>query len=106
MVRVNWTTDAISDVDGIAEYIARDSHRNAAAMVVRFLAVDALLSEHPRMGKRVPELGLEAIRELIVGSYRVIYVLVSETRIDILTVHHQKRLLPPATIARRLRRRT
>lgn len=95
----------MKDVDGIATHIARDSQRSAAGIVERFMAVEDILSKHPRMGKRVPELGLDAVRELIVGSHRLICLLVTESRIDILTVHHQKRILPQATIARRLRRR-
>lgn len=60
---------------------------------------------HPRLGKRVPELRLDAVRELIIGNYRVMHALVDDSRIDILAIHHQKRVLPPSTITRRLRRR-
>jgi mRNA-degrading endonuclease RelE of RelBE toxin-antitoxin system len=35
----------------------------------------------------------ENIRELILGNYRIIYRIISEERIDILTVHHSAKLL-------------
>jgi len=41
----------------------------------------------------VPEIEDESIRELILGSYRIIYKIVSQERIDILTVHHSARML-------------
>lgn len=36
MVEVKWTVDAITDIDGIATFIARDSPRSAQDMVERF----------------------------------------------------------------------
>jgi toxin ParE1/3/4 len=44
-------------------------------------------------GKMVPEFLLPELRELIEGNYRIIYRIVSEERIDILTIHHSSRLL-------------
>lgn len=47
MVEVNWTTDAIEDIDGIAVYIARDSPRSVQNMVDRFFDASELLVHHP-----------------------------------------------------------
>ena len=44
------------------------------------------------MGRIVPEFGIENIREIIVGSYRVIYRIRDED-VQILTVHHGAQLL-------------
>jgi plasmid stabilization system protein ParE len=49
----------------------------------------------------VPEYGLSHLREIITGSYRVVYRIVNEYRIDIITVHHSARLLKVARISRR-----
>ena len=51
------------------------------------------MREHTRAGKVVPEFQLDDIRELIEGSYRIVYHLVSQSQVDILTVHHSARLL-------------
>ncbi len=53
MVEVKWTVDAITDIDGIATYIARDSPRSAQDMVERFFAAAQLLVDQPLRGKPV-----------------------------------------------------
>jgi plasmid stabilization system protein ParE len=42
------------------------------------------IRDHPRMGRRVPEADDDAIRDLIVGSYRLIYAVEPE-QVSILT---------------------
>jgi plasmid stabilization system protein ParE len=49
------------------------------------------------LGRIVPELGIENIREIIVGSYRVIYRVRHED-VQVLTVHHGARLLDTGKI--------
>jgi len=41
----------------------------------------------------VPEFENKTIRELIRSNYRIVYKLVTEADIDILTVHHSAKLL-------------
>lgn len=93
MAKVKWSKRAIKDVDGIAEFIANDSEHYAEIQVGRFFEAVKVLEIHPYSGKIVPEKNDESLREIIQGSYRIIYRIVSETKIDILTVHHIKRLL-------------
>ncbi|QQS52562.1 MAG: type II toxin-antitoxin system RelE/ParE family toxin [Bacteroidota bacterium] len=52
-----------------------------------------ILEKYPRSGKMVPEFEDENIRELIRGSYRIVYQLVDDFRIDILTIHNCARLI-------------
>lgn len=104
MVEVNWTVDALTDIDGIASFIARDSARSAQDMVDRFFDAADLLVDHPLRGKPVGEIGNPAVRELLVGSYRLIHLVVNRERIDVLTVHHQKRRSPRTTILKRMRK--
>ena len=93
MVEVNWTDQAIEDVNNIAVYIAKDSHRYASIQVQLFFKKAEILEQYPKSGKIVPELHKVSFRELVVGNYRIIYKIISKRRIDILTVHHSKRLL-------------
>jgi toxin ParE1/3/4 len=51
------------------------------------------LIDHPEAGRVVPEFENELIRELIEGSYRIIYKINSITEIGIVRVHHSARLL-------------
>lgn len=95
MVEVKWTKQAIQDVDKIAEFIAKDSDHYAKIQVHRFFDAVKVLEKQPKSGKIVPEKQDSLIREILMGNYRIIYKIVSETKIDILTVHHGKRLLLP-----------
>lgn len=93
MVEVRWTLQAIEDINGIAEFIARDSERYAEIQVMRFFAEEDCISSNPLAGRIVPEIAEHHIREVIVGNYRIIYEIIDDKRLDVLTVHHSSRLL-------------
>ena len=60
-----------------------------------------LLDELPRMGRKVPELDNEAVRELSLYSYRILYE-IKTTHIDILAVIHKRRDIQVDEIQREL----
>jgi toxin ParE1/3/4 len=84
---------AIDDLNQIAEYIAKDSPRYADITIDKIFARTNILITFPMCGRMVPELGVRNIREIIEGNYRIIYQIMSDTRIEILTVHHGARIL-------------
>jgi plasmid stabilization system protein ParE len=45
------------------------------------------------VGRIVPELAIETIREIILGNYRIIYRIWEEEEVQVVTVHHGARLL-------------
>jgi len=91
MVQINWTFQAKDDLKSISEYISRDSKKYAKLQILRIRERTKILKSHLEIGKIVPELDNETIRELIDGNYRIIYKVVSSGRVDILTVHHSAR---------------
>ncbi|HSL88600.1 MAG TPA: type II toxin-antitoxin system RelE/ParE family toxin [Ignavibacteriaceae bacterium] len=93
MVEVNWTDQSLDDIQNIAEYIAKDSESYAKIQVQRFFSRIEILYKYPESRRMVPEIGDASIRELIIGNYRIIYHIVNNKRIEILTVHHSRRLL-------------
>jgi len=93
MVEVNWTKQAINDIDKIAEFIAKDSEHYAKIQVQRFFSAAKVLEKQPTSGKIVPEKQDPLIREILIGNYRIIYRIVSSVKVDVITVHHSKRLL-------------
>jgi len=101
MVKIVWTDQAIQDLTDIGEYIANDSGRYARVVVQSLFESVHPLKFHPKVGRIVPEYRLTYLRELIRGSYRVVYRIVDEFRIDILTVHHSARLLKIPRISRK-----
>ena len=97
MAQVRWTPQAADDLEAICLFIARDAPPLAAIFADRILRAADRLTRHPRLGRVVPELANEDVREVIVGSYRVIYR-IQQDQVHILTLHHGARLLDTATI--------
>lgn len=93
MVKLNWTPQSKGDLVAIAEYIGQDSKKYARIQIQRIRARARQLIEYPESGRIVPEIGDPAIKELVIGTYRIIYHLHSNQRVDIITVHHSARLL-------------
>jgi toxin ParE1/3/4 len=93
MAEINWTLQAIEDIDNIADYIAKDSLKYASLQVERIFNHAEILAKKPEIGRVVPEINNNKIRELILGNYRIIYKVINKNRIDILTVHHSARLI-------------
>jgi len=52
----------------------------------------------PLLGKIVPEFDKDTFRELIEGNYRIIYKVVNDSQVDILTIHHSSRDLRKRTL--------
>lgn len=98
-LEVKWSPEAVEDIESIAEYIARDSDYYARSVVTEILSASHRVREFPLIGRIVPEIGNETIRERLVYSYRLVYRIESD-RILIVAVIHGKRLLD--TVARRL----
>ena len=90
--KVEWSIEAIEDLEAIAAYIARDSEYYARAVVTEILSVSRSTGEFPLIGRIVPEIGDEYIRERFVYSYRLVYRIESK-RILVVAVIHGKRLL-------------
>jgi len=93
MNHVVWTDPAVTDLNGIHDYISRDSEVYADSVLSEiFDAVDQLY-HYAKTGRIVPETNDENTREISVGSYRIMYEISGET-IRILTVLHGARQFP------------
>ncbi len=92
MAQVIWTHEALDDLDAVCGFIARDTSRYAELFAERVFRATNHLVEFPRVGRVVPEIGRDDIREVIVQSYRVIYRVLPEV-VQILAVHHGARRL-------------
>ena len=92
MVKIVWTERSLTDLEDIAEYIAKDSEKYASLTIEKIIHQTLILEKQPRMGRVVPELNDRRFRELIIGNYRVIYEH-SKSVVNILTVYHAKRNL-------------
>lgn len=90
MAEIRWSLTAGEDLREIEEYIARDSPVYAVRTVDRIVESVERLEMFPLSGRMVPEFEREDLREVIFGSYRIVY-LVQEVTVTILRVVHGAR---------------
>ena len=62
-IEIEWSPEAIEDLESIAEYIARNSNFYACAVVSKIIETSRDIREFPLLGKIVPETCDERIRE-------------------------------------------
>jgi addiction module RelE/StbE family toxin len=86
-VKVYWTDTAVKHLSAIYAYIAQNSPQYAARVVDRLTRRSEQIANFPLSGRIVPEFETEQIREVIEGSYRIIYY-IKPDQIDVLAVIH------------------
>ncbi|MCC6785451.1 MAG: type II toxin-antitoxin system RelE/ParE family toxin [Planctomycetes bacterium] len=89
---LRWTERAANDLVAIGDYIAADDPTAARAWVEKLRRQAMKASRMPRMGRVVPEIARDDVREVFQRSYRIIYRLVDDG-IVVLTVFEGHRLL-------------
>lgn len=90
---LRWTRRAEHDLLAIGRHIALDNPEAARAWVERLRRRGLDAAENPYIGRVVPELGQSHVRELLSGSYRIVYRVDSEA-VVILTVFEGHRRFP------------
>ena len=71
--RVVWTETAWHDLEQIADHIAESSPAYGATFIGQIRDAARSLAELSERGRVVPELEDPTVRELLLGSYRLIY---------------------------------
>jgi plasmid stabilization system protein ParE len=94
---VIWSDPAKADLRSIHDFIAHDSAHYAKKVTQDIVAKTDVLDELPRVGKVVPELGIDTIRELSLYSYRILYE-IKNHGVFVLAVIHARRELRPGMI--------
>ena len=93
MAGIIWSRQGLKDFSDHLAHIASDSPQNARQVATKIIEKIELLIDFPKMGRVVPELSQENIREIIVYNYRIVYRLKDIATIEIITIHHSKKLL-------------
>ncbi|MDO8501106.1 MAG: type II toxin-antitoxin system RelE/ParE family toxin [Gemmatimonadaceae bacterium] len=73
MLPLRWTEHAVTQLEGVVDYISATSPVYAEGVVLRIDQRLQLARVHPEIGKRVPEKDDPTIRELVAPPYRVFY---------------------------------
>ena len=73
MARLIWTEPALNDLQEITAFIAKDSPVYARRFGHKLREAPKRLKLFPHSGWIVPEFERENLREIVVGSYRIVY---------------------------------
>lgn len=92
-MKVVFTAHAVSRLRQILAYIAADSPANAVSMVERIIARAETLDTQSFRGRLVAEYREDTVREVGEPPYRIIYRVTADA-VVILTIMHERRLLP------------
>ena len=88
------TQQARADLESIVAYYEEVSPAFALVFEEKVLEKMQRLAQFPRMGRRVPELGDESMREVLYRSYRIVYFVdEAAEEVDVLMVFHSSRPL-------------
>lgn len=80
---------AEADLQAIRKYYEQVAPDYAQTFIDGAVEKTRRLEAFPRLGRIVPEIGDEDIRELLYRQYRIIYIVDrAEERVDVLTIFH------------------
>jgi addiction module RelE/StbE family toxin len=96
---LRWTERAANDLLAIGEYIAAENPVAARKWVEKLRQRATKASKSPRMGRVVPELARDDVREVFLRTYRIIYRIV-DGGVVVLTVFEGHRRLKPLDLDR------
>ncbi len=92
MAEVIWRPQALRDLEAIESYYLDIAPDFAPLFIAGAFKAAAQLAAFPRLGRVVPEIGDDSIREIIYRQYRLIYVVIGDTP-EVLTVYPSARQL-------------
>ena len=90
MVEVKWSPQAVEDLEGILDYIGKDSPLFAARFAEQILHAVESLQHDPERGRMVPEKDDSSMREIFLKRYRIIYR-IQEYFVEVITIIHGSR---------------
>ena len=90
-MKIVWSPLALEKLEASAKFIALDKPSAADKWVNDIFDRIDLLDSQPQLGREVPELLGSNYREVMFGSYRIIYKV--ENEIKILTLRNTRQLL-------------
>lgn len=93
MVQIAWTELAVSDLKEIFDFIAKDSKKYASITIDKIYQKVQKLKTSKFTGRVVPEFNNPDIKEVILGNYRIVYLVKNENSLEILRIYHSARML-------------
>ena len=94
MLPLRWTERAVTNLADIADFISQTSAVYAEGVVARIEQQVEHLRRFPQLGKPAPEADDLAVRELVIGSFRVFYCPRLDC-VELLAIVHGRGNVPP-----------
>jgi addiction module RelE/StbE family toxin len=92
-LKVVYSKNSKQDLKEIYNYIRRDSLRYAQIEIKLITSAIIKLEFNPLLGKRFEKSDDELTREMVFKNYRIIYDIIGDKHILILSIHHHARLI-------------
>ena len=87
---VIWADPAKTDLKAIHDFIASDSKYYAKKVIQDIIDRTNIIETYPMIGRKVPEIDDENVREIFAYSYRILYEIKSE-KIYVIGIIHGRR---------------
>lgn len=91
---ITWSHPAREDLRLLHQYIAHDSERYAKRVVQDITDRVQSLTQLPHLGRVVPEIGEENVREISMDSWRIMYEIIDDTLIIHAVIHKRRHFKP------------
>jgi toxin ParE1/3/4 len=88
LVTIYWTDESKRWLKEIFDYLAEDNRIVAYRVITGIIQKIDLIKQFPLMGQPMLEYSEHNIRFLLYGHYRIVYLVISDLRIDILGIYH------------------
>nr|WP_307141135.1 type II toxin-antitoxin system RelE/ParE family toxin [Duganella sp. Leaf61] len=79
MMRVQWTSKALSDLARLHEFLATVNRPAAARVVKSLVSATSGLATNPRIGEKLDEFAPAEVRRILVGQYEMRYEIKGST---------------------------
>ena len=89
-MKLQWSLDAVEDLDNIFDYIAQDDVGRASEFVGTLRNDAKRLADTPRLGTIIPEIGLDTFREYYTHGYNMVYEIIKQPCAGIILVNVAK----------------
>lgn len=89
MMKLQWTSKALSDLARLHEFLASVNQPAAARTIQSLIAAPASLLDNPRIGERLDEFEPREVRRILAGRYEIRYEILNTT-IYILRLWHTR----------------
>ena len=93
MAGIVWSNEARDDLDSIFLRLNSESQSYSKKWINEVFKKTDLLKEFPGMGRSVPEIRLNTIREIFAGNYRILYNVGKGNNVEIMAIRHSSRPL-------------